>query len=77
MPIIDISHFNWNEFVMLQRVIIGVVMVSMLASSVVDRRFEPRSSQTKDYKIGIYCFSNNYAWSIKEKEQRLVGSESG
>jgi hypothetical protein len=26
-----------------------VVMVSVLASSVVDRGFEPRSSQTKDY----------------------------
>jgi len=28
------------------------VMVSVLASSVVDRRFELRSGQTKDYKIG-------------------------
>jgi hypothetical protein len=30
---------------------IGGVMVSMLASSVVDRGFEPWSGQTKDYKI--------------------------
>ena len=29
----------------------GGVMVSVLASSVVDRRFEPRSGQAKDYKI--------------------------
>jgi hypothetical protein len=28
-------------------------MVSMLALSVVDRGFEFRSGQTKDYKIGI------------------------
>jgi hypothetical protein len=48
-------------------------MVSMLASSVVDRGFESWSGQTKDNKIGICCFS---AISIKEKEQRLVGSES-
>jgi hypothetical protein len=34
---------------------IGGVMVSVLASRVVDRGFEPRSVQTKDYKIGIYC----------------------
>ena len=34
-------------------------MVSMLASSAVDRGFEPRSDQ--DYKIGICCFSANYA----------------
>ena len=36
---------------------IGGVMVSVLASSVVDRGFEPRSGQTKDCKIGISCFS--------------------
>ena len=32
-------------------------MVRILASSVVDRGFELRSGQTKDYKIGICCFS--------------------
>jgi hypothetical protein len=36
---------------------IGGVMVSVLASSVVDRVFEPRSDQTNDDKIGICCFS--------------------
>ena len=45
---------------------IGGVMVSVLASSAVDRG----SGQTKDYTIGICCFS------AKVKEQRLVGSES-
>jgi hypothetical protein len=45
---------------------IGGVMVSVLASSAVDHGFKPRSGQTKDYKIGI-----------KDKQQRLVGSESG
>jgi hypothetical protein len=29
--------------------------VVVLASSVVDRGFEPWSGQTKDYKIGICC----------------------
>ena len=42
----------------------------MLASGVVDHVFEPWTGQTKDYKIGIGCFS---ACNIKEKEQRLVG----
>ena len=32
-------------------------MVSLLASSAVDRGFEPRSCRTKDYNIGICCFS--------------------
>ena len=32
-------------------------MVILLASSAGDRKFEPRSGQTKDYKIGIFLFS--------------------
>jgi hypothetical protein len=43
-------------------------MVSVLASSTVDRVFGPRSGQPKYYKM---------ARSIKEKEQRMVGSKSG
>ena len=35
----------------------GVVMVSVLAWSADDRGFESRSGQTKDYEIGICCFS--------------------
>ena len=37
---------------------ISGVMVSMLALSAIDRGFEPRSGQTKDYKIDICCFSS-------------------
>ena len=40
---------------------IGGVMISVLASSAVDRGFEPPSGQTKDYKIGMCCFSARYA----------------
>jgi hypothetical protein len=36
-------------------------MVSVFASSAVDRGFEPRSGQTKDSKIGICCFSAKHA----------------
>jgi hypothetical protein len=32
-------------------------MVSVFVSSAVDRGFEPRSGQIKDYKIGMCCFS--------------------
>ena len=52
-------------------------MFSVLALSVVGRGFKPRSGQTKDYKIGICCFSDKHAAFIKEKEQRMVGSKSG
>ena len=40
---------------------IGGVMISVLASSAVDRGFEPPWGQTKDYKIGMCCFSARYA----------------
>ena len=46
-------------------------MVSVFASIEVDRGFEPRSGQTKDYKIGMCCFSAKER-SIHEKEQRFV-----
>ena len=36
-------------------------MVSMLASSAVDRGFEPRSGQTKDYKISVFKLNNNHS----------------
>ena len=40
---------------------IGGAMVFVVASSAVDRGFEHRSGQTKDYNIDISCFSANYA----------------
>jgi hypothetical protein len=36
---------------------IGSLMVSVLASSAVERGFTPWSGQTKENKIGISCFS--------------------
>ena len=47
----------------------GVMVNSVLASSAVDRGFEPHSGQTKDYKIGICCFSAKHvALSRKSKD---------
>jgi hypothetical protein len=43
-------------------------MVSVLVSSEVDRGFEPQSGQTKDYKIGICCFSAKQA-SLRRKSK--------
>ena len=47
---------------------IGVVLVSVLASSVVDSGFEPRSGQTKDNLIGMCCFSAKHA-ELKRKSK--------
>jgi hypothetical protein len=43
----------------------------VLSSSVVDRGFEPRSGQTKDYKIGICCFSAKHA-ALGRKNKDLL-----
>jgi len=44
-------------------------MVCVLVSSAVDRRFAPRSDQTKDYEIGICCFyAKNAALRRKSKD---------
>ena len=50
-------------------------MDSVLTSSVVDRGFKPWLGKTKDYKIGICCFSAKHAalrskskdWSIQNQ----------
>ena len=48
--------------------LIGGVMVSVIAAIVVDRGFEPRSAQTKDYEIGMCCFSAKHA-AIRRKNK--------
>ena len=50
---------------------IGGVMVSVLASSAVDHGFEAQSGKSKDYKIGICCFSAKHV-AIRSK----IGLES-
>jgi hypothetical protein len=51
---------------------ISAVMVNMLASSEVAHGFEPRLGQTKDYKIGICCFSAKHAALMKKSKDWLV-----
>ena len=48
-------------------------MVRVLASSVVDRGFEPRSCQTKDYKIGIFCLSAKHAALRRKSKTGWLG----
>jgi hypothetical protein len=43
-------------------------MASLLASSAVNRGFEPQSGQTKDYEIDICCFSDNHT-ALRRKSQ--------
>ena len=47
---------------------ISSVIASALASSAVYHGFQPRSGQTKDHKIGIFCFAKHAALRSKSKE---------
>ena len=40
----------------------------MLASNAIERRLDPRSCQTKDYNIGICCFSTKCS-ALKRKSK--------
>ena len=51
-------------------------MVSVFTSSAVDRGFEPRSGQTKDYKIGICCFSAKHAALRRKSKHWLARNQN-
>ena len=49
-------------------------MVRVLASSVVDRGFESRSGQNKEYKIGMCCFSAKHTALRRTNKDWLDGN---
>jgi predicted LPLAT superfamily acyltransferase len=51
-------------------------MVNVLVSSAVDRGFEPRSGQTKDYKIGICCFSTKHTALRRKSKDWLARNQN-
>ena len=50
-------------------------MVSVLTSSAVDRGFQPRLGQTKDYKFGICCFSAKHATLRRKSKDWLARNQ--
>ena len=50
-------------------------MVTVLASNTVGRGFESRTGQTKDYKIGICCFSAKHAALRRKGKDGLVRNQ--
>ena len=64
LPVIKLKYLFFSFFfVMYHKKVnrIGGVMVRVLSSCAVDRGFEPRSGQTKEYGIGICRFSVKHA----------------
>ena len=55
---------------------ISGVMVSVLASSAVDRGFDLWSGQTKDYKINICCFSAKHATLGRRSKDWLAWNQN-
>ena len=55
---------------------IGGIMVSVLVSSVVDRGFEFRPGQTKDYKIGICYFSVKHTALRRKSKDCLARNQN-
>ena len=51
-------------------------MVSVLASSAVYRGFAPRSGLTKDYEIGMYCFSAKHVALRSKIKERLARNQN-
>jgi hypothetical protein len=72
----DIKHHSLNLTSYRQMNRIGGEMVSVLASSAVDCGLEPRSGQTKDYKIGIWCFSTKHAALRRKSKHWLAQNQN-
>jgi hypothetical protein len=51
-------------------------MISVIAPSAVDRGFERRSGQTKDYTIGICCFYFKHAALRRKSKDWLAGNRN-
>lgn len=58
MPIL-VTYFYLCDYYLriIVRNTVDGVMIILLVLSVVDIVFEPQSCQTKDYQLGIFCFS--------------------
>ena len=71
IPIIIIVYLLVLDFQYPLRNCIDRVIVSVFLSSSVDRGFKPQSDQTKEYKIGICCFSAKHG-AIRRKSKNWL-----
>jgi hypothetical protein len=74
ISIIFKTNYNMTPYISNMK-LIGGIMVGGLASSSVYRRFEPRSGQTKDYTIGIYCFFAYHAALRRKSNDKFVRNQ--
>ena len=55
------AHFHESIQSQVLRFVLGHTLLYELCLILIDRGFEPRSDQTKDYKIGFCFFSSKHA----------------
>jgi hypothetical protein len=66
----NMSVISWRSVLLVEET--GVTEENHRASSAVDRGFEFRSGQTKDYKIGICYFSAKHAALTRKSKEGLA-----
>ena len=76
MKILEVKHLTERHYYVYHLNRIGGEMVSVLASSAVDRGFEPRSGQTTDYAIGIYCFSDKHVALRRKRKHWMARNQN-
>ena len=57
----SMAHFHESIQSQVLRFVLGHTLLYELCLILIDRGFEPRSDQTKDYKIGFCFFSAKHA----------------
>ena len=75
---LNVKRHNYNYYMYTQNNkchCIGGVIVSVLASNAVDRGFDPRSGQSKDYKIKICCLSTKHAALTRKSKDWLARNQ--
>jgi hypothetical protein len=65
----------WPTFWTVIQVIHVNMINDVLVSSAVDRGFESRSGHTKDYEIGMYCFSAKHTALRKKSKDCLIRNQ--
>ena len=82
MELLEITIHGWwkksnpfpNNIKYLYR--IGGIMVSVLVWGALDRGFKPQLSKTKDYEIGICCFSAKHAALTRKSKDWLARNQN-
>jgi hypothetical protein len=72
----DQNYFNQKPMSDNFRVLYHIGLVSMLVVSAVDLGFEPRSGPTKDYEIGICCFSAKHTALRRKNKNWLAQNQN-